>query len=84
MTMSTQYDLNIPRNIPGARAVQAKAHPVPWETGHNYRTGPQVGIQGKSKSGSPIRLIEKDPFFGNGACDTLIRFRGVNSSTSYK
>lgn len=70
--MSTQYNLNIPRNIPGARAVQAKAHPVPWETGHNYRTRPQVGIQGKSKSGFPIRLIEKGPFFGDGACDTLI------------
>lgn len=53
--------------------MQANAHPVPWETGHNYRTVPQGGVQGKSKSGSSTHLIQKGPFFGDGARDTLMQ-----------
>lgn len=88
MTMKTvQFEYPKKNIIAGAMAGQAKAHPVPRETGHHYRRGPQVDdVQGKSKSGSWIHLIGKGPPCScwDGACDALTQCRGWSSGTAYK
>lgn len=61
VTVNTQYNLNIPRNIiPGARAVQANTNPVPWETGHNYSNTRRCSRQVKIRVFNPS--YSKRPF----------------------